>query len=403
MKILIATYQTASDRIALAVVRALAGAGHEPWIATDDPTAASCKSRYLKGVLAVPSPITNIDAYAKSLEAYVEQFGFDTVLPADDYAVFALCKAQENGSFPVPVPVPSLTSKQISQDKGHATALAQELGIKTPPTRIVQTEEELETALEEIRPPWVIKLARGGGSVGLEVTDDKNVARAYFMERAQHADLVYDFNKLVIQSFIRGETQDALVLMSRGSVKQQLATRRCLTWPISGGSAVISEIVSRVDFFDDAIKILQALDWHGPANVEFIVDKRDGTAYFIEINGRLWGSTALSTRAGYNFPADACEMAVGKGVVKKASQPNNLRMKFPFPQGPACVVASEDKLRTIWRLFGLAKGTVSDIDWHDIRPTLQHIRKSLNFSSTLNRQKNLSPLALLEAKPPSVQ
>jgi hypothetical protein len=51
-----------------------------------------------------------------------------------------------------------------------------------------------------------------------------------------------------------------------------------------------------------AARLLEALDWHGVAEVEFKLDPRDNVPKFMEINGRFWGSLELAIEAGVDFP-----------------------------------------------------------------------------------------------------
>jgi len=78
--------------------------------------------------------------------------------------------------------------------------------------------------------------------------------------------------------------------------------------PTGSGSAlrVSAPLDSRVR--DAGRAVLQALDWHGVAMVEFRV-RRDGTPVFLEVNGRFWNSLPLAIYAGVDFPAMLAEIA----------------------------------------------------------------------------------------------
>src|SRR5262249_11387725 len=52
-----------------------------------------------------------------------------------------------------------------------------------------------------------------------------------------------------------------------------------------------------------ATRLLEGIGYEGVAMVEFRRARRDQTPYFVEINGRLWGSLALALHAGADFPA----------------------------------------------------------------------------------------------------
>jgi predicted ATP-grasp superfamily ATP-dependent carboligase len=58
--------------------------------------------------------------------------------------------------------------------------------------------------------------------------------------------------------------------------------------------------------------VLDELQWHGQAMVEFKQERSSGAFKLIEINPKFWGSLELSLSAGMNFPEHLCTMARGK-------------------------------------------------------------------------------------------
>jgi predicted ATP-grasp superfamily ATP-dependent carboligase len=59
-----------------------------------------------------------------------------------------------------------------------------------------------------------------------------------------------------------------------------------------------------------ARKILDSLQWHGVAMVEFKIDAA-GRAWLIEINARFWGSLQLAVDSGADFPWLLYQLATG--------------------------------------------------------------------------------------------
>ncbi len=142
--------------------------------------------------------------------------------------------------------------------------------------------------------------------------------------------------------------------------------------------------------------MLEALHWHGPADVEFIVDDRDGEAYFIEINGRLWGTTELAIEAGMNFPALSCEMAARGETDVALSFPTGIRMRFHFRLGLFYVAQSSSKIADAWKMFGLSSRVTSDIWWTDLRPTFVLARQAWAGLQNANKPRTLSPLIVID-------
>lgn len=59
-----------------------------------------------------------------------------------------------------------------------------------------------------------------------------------------------------------------------------------------------------------ARKILDHVNWHGVAMVEFKLDERTNKPVLIEVNPRFWGSVYQAIAAGVNFPYLLYEMAL---------------------------------------------------------------------------------------------
>ena len=69
----------------------------------------------------------------------------------------------------------------------------------------------------------------------------------------------------------------------------------------SGSSACISIAVDP-ELSRGAERMLSDTNWRGMFMLEFL-RASDGTAWFMELNGRAWGSMALARRAGLEYPA----------------------------------------------------------------------------------------------------
>ena len=73
------------------------------------------------------------------------------------------------------------------------------------------------------------------------------------------------------------------------------------TRPIGGPSALAESIALNDDLKNQALSMLKALEWSGPAMVEFKINEK-GEIYLLEINGRFWGSLYLPILAGIDIP-----------------------------------------------------------------------------------------------------
>jgi predicted ATP-grasp superfamily ATP-dependent carboligase len=89
-----------------------------------------------------------------------------------------------------------------------------------------------------------------------------------------------------------------------------------------------------------ALRLLQPLGWHGPAEVEFKIDERDGRPKLMEVNTRFWGSIGLSIRAGLDIPCMACRLALGEHVEPVTEYAVGLRYRWFIPYSPLSFLRS---------------------------------------------------------------
>lgn len=78
----------------------------------------------------------------------------------------------------------------------------------------------------------------------------------------------------------------------------------------SGSSACISQAVPP-DVKPKVEALIAEAEWRGLFMVEMLRD-HSGKAWFVELNGRPWGSMALSRRQGYEYPAWHVKLAMDR-------------------------------------------------------------------------------------------
>ena len=141
------------------------------------------------------------------------------------------------------------------------------------------------------------------------------------------------------------------------------------------------ETVERPDLHEQAFEILSALNWHGPAQVEFL-DDTDGRAHLIEINGRFWGNLDGAIQAGMNFPYLASLLAAGEDVPEQRDYEIGTQFRWPFPFALLDALTSERKAGTLWEWLKPRANVRSDLLLSDSAPHLAealfHARRMLN-------------------------
>jgi predicted ATP-grasp superfamily ATP-dependent carboligase len=204
----------------------------------------------------------------------------------------------------VRVPFPGPAQVNQVQDKRRVLLLARQLAIPIPETFLLDESESLEGAAARVRFPAVIKprfsrSCRSGKWVAgpVRYVSDPTSLRAEYYKI--HERIPYP----LVQEKIEGEGRGVFLLIWDGELKAAFCHRRLREKPPWGGVSVYCESVPLDHgLVEKSYALVKALGWQGVAMAEYKVDRRDGQAKLMEVNGRFWGSLQLAIDAGMNFP-----------------------------------------------------------------------------------------------------
>ena len=272
-------------------------------------------SRFARDEAQLPDPLTDPRAFADAVIALCAQWRVGVLMPMSEEALLALL-AQRHRMPHVRIPFASLEAFRRASDKEHVTALARTLGIDVPEQLVFRTRRDAEGAeREELRFPLVLKPAR---SVAGEESSRMRFGVSYVGDRPELDRLIAALPDsafpVLVQRRIQGAGAGIFLLVWQGEVIARFAHRRLREKPPSGGVSVLAESVAMDEpALSQSRALLAALEWSGPAMVEFKQDARTGRFYLMEINGRFWGSLQLAVDAGVDFPALLVAAALGEG------------------------------------------------------------------------------------------
>jgi len=292
------------QRATLAIVRALGGAGIPVTVGSSGTTSLAGSSRYCVKKVCYPSPLEHMQAFQAFLYDEIRYGRYRVLLPMTDVTMLLVAQMHKAFAPLVRLPIPSEDQIERAQDKRHILLLAQQLGIAYPETFLLREGESLANVARRVRYPVVIKprfprCLRNGKWVS------GNVQYAYDPEAlaAQYHESHRQIPEPLVQEKIEGEGRGVFLLVWNGELKAAFCHRRLREKPPWGGVSVYRESIPLDnELLEKSLALLLALGWQGPAMVEFKVDKRDGQAKLMEVNGRFWGSLQLAIDAGINFP-----------------------------------------------------------------------------------------------------
>jgi protein-tyrosine-phosphatase/predicted ATP-grasp superfamily ATP-dependent carboligase len=298
----------AHSRAALGAIRSLGRLGHSVVAGYAEGTErpAVTWSRYCSGEIRYPAPDRQQAAFRDWICDQGRRGWIDVILPVAETSVVAVAAVRAELAGQALAIVPSDLALRYTLSKFHATRLALDIGVPSPDTVFVSDGNELKYCHERLSTlgyPVVLKsdnyvTASGGYAPGRTV-----VARDADQVQTALEELEQLRTPVIAQQFVMGEGVGAFLLHFDGRTRLWFAHRRLHEVPYTGGASSLRESCHDEELVRLSEKLLDAIDYDGVAMVEFRRSARDQRPYFLEINGRLWGSLALALHCGVDFPA----------------------------------------------------------------------------------------------------
>ena len=227
------------------------------------------------------------------------------LFPLDDSAIWLCCRVPTKSRLMLAGP--SLEQADFSLDKYAQTEAACSAGFNVPRTYLCKTVSELREARIDL--PLIIKpvnaIAESGGRLGKGrsfICGDLREMEAAISKWAGKSPVL-------VQPFILGTGEGIFGLATNDGVLAWSAHRRLrMMNPHGSGSSACMSQPLLSDLKSVAERFIQVIRWRGLFMIEMLRD-RSGKAWFVELNGRAWGSMALSRRQGLEYPAWNVELA----------------------------------------------------------------------------------------------
>jgi len=254
-------------------------------------------------VFLLPYPSQGLDALRERLRYIDERIGLDVVIPTLDSELDAFIaieddlKAMGIGTF-----LP--TRQQLGlRSKAHLARLGETSDIRVPPTRVVQTVEDLYRIHEELHYPLWVKGTFYGATLARDVGE---AVGAYWNMVSRWGVPV------IVQESIKGSEFNVVAVGDgKGGVVGAVPMKK--TYLTDKGKGWAGVTVSDPELLDMTRRFMAATHWRGPCEVEVIKDD-DGHYHLLEINPRFPAWTYLSAGAGMNLPSAVARLALGQTV-----------------------------------------------------------------------------------------
>jgi protein-tyrosine-phosphatase/predicted ATP-grasp superfamily ATP-dependent carboligase len=254
------------------------------------------------------------DLFLEWLTQLDHQTNYSLIIPSTEGSLRHFLSLAESNPLRQKAVLASNASLQTALDKSLTLKMASKLGIPIPKTTFINQGEAApvcETYPAVLKP--VSSLVPGTG--GLELAQSRIVRNNF--ERQDVLRQMLPKSAVLQQELVSGHGVGVEMLYREGKPVWHFCHERLHEGSglpgLGSGSSYRKSILPDRELMLHTVALLDALQWHGVAMVEYKV-AADGRFWLMEINPRLWGSLALAIDAGVDFPYGLLCIATGREV-----------------------------------------------------------------------------------------
>ena len=296
-----------AERTSLAITRSLGSKNIDVHSGECYRFSTTTFSKYCKKDFLYTNPQIECNNFVNQLTDILKNGDYSAVYSSREVTTIPISYHKKKLEKYAEVPFPDYEKMLMTHDKAKTFKFAKEYGIPIPDTYIVESMDELEEISNSIKYPVVVKsrfktIWLDGKPVMLKVTSKNYVNNRDELINVSHEILKKSGKMPIVQEYIHGAGYGVEVLFNYGEPRAIFMHKRLREYPISGGASTLRESIYNEKMKSVALDLMTGLEWHGVAMVEFKLDEKDGEPKLMEVNGRFWGSLALSIASGVDFP-----------------------------------------------------------------------------------------------------
>jgi predicted ATP-grasp superfamily ATP-dependent carboligase len=298
----------------VACLRSLGSAGVHTVVAADGEIAPARYSVYCDEVVDVPDPDSDLLAYRDALLDLATRRDVRTIIPVRETDVYVLSRYRAAFDPHVSLPVPPLETLRQVHDRRALVAAAESAGVPVP-------ETELLSAVDDWSSPKLVKsrynLLTSSYHAGLSPAETRSTGHIVHVS----PDAPPDVNRLrekmghdpIVQRYVPADEEYMVgALYDDGDPLVVFQHRQVRGTRYTGSGGAYRESVDIPALEAVATDLLDHLEWHGVACLEYLRDRHTGEFVLAEINPRMWQSLSATVAMGADFPRYYWQLATDR-------------------------------------------------------------------------------------------
>ncbi len=295
----------ADQRQSVTVIRSLGRHGVRVVAAGPHERSLGFVSKHASATWVYPDPYRDPHAFIDSILEAIRTYKVDMVFPVVESTLVVINQFRDIIEQEASVVAASKEAVDLSMDKDRQFKIATDLGIRVPKTIAPISMDEADEQIKALQFPVVLK-----ANVKPQEAD-----KAAAILKVDYADTYPTLKTLlvpyyqagvipIIQEMIYGDGIGCGVLMDHDQALCCYQYHRGRENHPTGGVPVrYHSMPMWEEVREQSVKMLQGMNWHGIAQVEWknIIGTRE--VVLMEVNGRFWASLPGAVHAGMDFPA----------------------------------------------------------------------------------------------------
>lgn len=292
------------NRVGYTILKSLHQKGLKVWAADTSKRNICSMSKFCTGSFTYPDPFTEEDAFIQVLKDKVAELRPRVLMPTHDESVVIMRHRDE---FPVDLIIPYEGEEKLLllANKAKSTEIARKAGVPVP---------EVYKSIDEVKSyPVVFKTVIGNSAKGVFFPKDREEL-VKLMDK--HKD-----EETLLEEWIGGTDYSVDCVRWDGFCKTSVY-HALVTKTDGGGTTTQREIVYMPQLEAAALKLMDAVDFHGVCGLDFRYDAENNKIAYIETNARFTGGLATPVAAGFDIPWIVYKLA----TEGKYTEPINIRI-----------------------------------------------------------------------------
>ena len=292
------------NRVGYTILMSLHQKGLKVWAADTSKRNICSMSKFCTGSFTYPDPFTEEDAFIQVLKDKVAELRPRVLMPTHDESVVIMRHRDE---FPADLIIPYEGEEKLLllANKAESTELARKAGVPVP---------EVYKSIDEVKSyPVVFKTVIGNSAKGVFFPKDREEL-VKLMDK--HKD-----EETLLEEWIGGTDYSVDCVRWDGFCKTSVY-HALVTKTDGGGTTTQREIVYMPQLEAAALKLMDAVDFHGVCGLDFRYDAENNKIAYIETNARFTGGLATPVAAGFDIPWIVYKLA----TEGKYTEPINVRI-----------------------------------------------------------------------------